>query len=680
MLKQDYNTHDGAAAKNAARTPKHSAPRKTPSRPKKAPKPDDITKAIESLAENRPRSFANTPMNSKNAALFAGLAQGEHHSEKIPARRGRRSGPALNAAPRQEHAQENRKQDAPRFEHHHRSQSGGHAKKPSVKIIPLGGLGEIGKNLTAYECGGDIFMVDCGLAFPDADMLGVDLVIPDFTYLLENKQKIRGVVITHGHEDHIGAIPYLLKHINPPIYGTKLSIGLIEGKLKEHGLLGGANLNVIKPRQTVKMGCMAVEFIRVNHSIPDCVAMGIHTPAGIIIQTGDFKVDYSPIEGETIDLARLAELGNRGVLALLSDSTNAERPGYTMSESKIGQSFDTLFNKAGGKRIIIATFASNIHRIQQIINSAVKYGRRVAVSGRSMVNVVAKATELGYLKIPSGTMVELDSINRYPNEQMVLITTGSQGEPLSALARMASEDHRKINVTENDFIIISATPIPGNEKHVTAVINSLLKLGAEVITEGIYEVHVSGHACQEEQKLIMKLTQPKFFLPVHGEYKHLMAHRQSALSVGIPEDHIHIGQNGEVIELTPDSMKVTGTVTAGAVFVDGLGVGDVGSIVLRDRQRLAEDGLIVVVATINSKTGQLAAGPDIVSRGFVYVRESEELMERARKVVRQALLDCLSSKTRDWSSMKLSVRDSLSGFLYRQTQRSPMILPVLMEI
>ena len=679
MLKQDFNTHDGAAGKNAARTPKQSAPRKTPSRPKKAPKPDDITKAIESLAENRPRSFANTPMNSKNAALFSGLAQAERRQEKVPSRRGRRGSAPLAAAPHQEHGQEHRKQEPQRSEHSHRGQ-GGHSRKPSVKIIPLGGLGEIGKNLTAYECGNDIFMVDCGLAFPDADMLGVDLVIPDFTYLLENKQKIRGVVITHGHEDHIGAIPYLLKHINPPIYGTKLSIGLIEGKLKEHGLLGGANLNVIRPRQTVKMGCMAVEFIRVNHSIPDCVAMGIHTPAGVIIQTGDFKVDYSPIEGETIDLARLAELGNRGVLALLSDSTNAERPGYTMSESKIGQSFDTLFNKAGGKRIIIATFASNIHRIQQIINSAVKYGRRVAVSGRSMVNVVAKATELGYLKIPQGTMVELDSINRYPNEQMVLITTGSQGEPLSALARMASEDHRKINVTENDFIIISATPIPGNEKHVTAVINSLLKLGAEVITEGIYEVHVSGHACQEEQKLMMKLTQPKFFLPVHGEYKHLMAHRQSALSIGIPEENIHISQNGEVIELTPDSMKVVGTVTAGAVFVDGLGVGDVGSIVLRDRQRLAEDGLIVVVATINSKTGQLAAGPDIVSRGFVYVRESEELMERARKVVRQALLDCLSGKTRDWSSMKLSVRDSLSGFLYRQTQRSPMILPVLMEI
>ena len=553
-------------------------------------------------------------------------------------------------------------------------------RKTPVRIIPLGGLNEIGKNMTVYECGQDMFIVDCGLAFPDADMLGVDLVIPDFSYVEKNADKIRGVVITHGHEDHIGAIPYLLKRFNVPIYGTRLSLGLIEGKLKEHGLLNKANLNVITPRQTVKMGCMAVEFIRVNHSIPDSVGIAVHTPSGVIIQTGDFKVDYSPIEGDMIDLARFAELGNKGVLCLLSDSTNAEKPGATMSESKVGQTFNVLFNNAVGKRIIVATFASNIHRIQQIVNSAVKYGRKVAVSGRSMINVVGKAVELGYLSIPDGTLIDIDSISRYPAEQIVLITTGSQGEPLSALARMASSEHRKVSVTSEDYIIISATPIPGNEKHVTRVVNDLLKLGAEVIYEKMYEVHVSGHACQDELKMMLSLTKPKFFMPVHGEFKHLRAHSRLAQETGIPVSNIHIGEIGQVIELDNIEMKQIGTVEAGGVFVDGLGVGDVGSIVIRDRKRLAQDGLIIVVATIEGETGACMAGPDIVSRGFVYVRESEELMDEARQVVKNALDGCIDHHIRDWTTIKTNIKDSLSSFIYRKTKRSPMILPIIMEV
>lgn len=553
-------------------------------------------------------------------------------------------------------------------------------RKTPVRIIPLGGLNEVGKNITLYECGHDMFLVDCGLAFPDADMLGVDLVIPDFSYLEKNADKIKGIFITHGHEDHIGSIPYLLKRLNIPIYGTKLALGLIEGKLKEHGLLSQAKLNLIVPKQTVKMGCMAVECIRVNHSIPDSVGFAIHTPAGIIIQTGDFKVDYSPIEGDMIDLARFAELGNKGVLCLLSDSTNAEKPGSTMSESKVGQSFNTLFSSAIGKRIIVATFASNIHRIQQIVDNAVKYGRKVAVSGRSMINVVGKAIELGYLSMPEGVLIDIDSISRYPADQIVLITTGSQGEPLSALARMASSDHRKVSVTSEDFIIISATPIPGNEKHVTRVVNDLLKLGAEVIYEKMYEVHASGHACQDELKMMLSLTKPKFFIPAHGEFKHLRAHSRLAQSLGIEPSNIHIGENGQVIQLDNLEMKCVGTVEAGAVFVDGLGVGDVGSIVLRDRKRLAQDGLIIVVATIEGETGACMSGPDIVSRGFVYVRESEELMDEAREVVKNALNRCIDNNIRDWTTIKTTIKDSLSSYIYRKTKRSPMILPIIMEV
>lgn len=553
-------------------------------------------------------------------------------------------------------------------------------KKTPLRIIPLGGLGEIGKNMTVFECGNDMFIVDCGLSFPDSDMPGVDLVIPDFTYVEQNASRIRGIVITHGHEDHIGGLAYLLKKVSIPVYATRLTIGLIEGKLREHNLLGAAKLNVIAPRQTVKMGCMAVEFIRVNHSIPDAVALAIHTPAGIVIHTGDFKVDFTPIDGGIIDLARFGELGSRGVLALMSDSTNAERPGHTASERKVGESFERLFAKAEGKRIIIATFASNIHRIQQIINNAVKTDRRVAVFGRSMLNVMNAAMELGYLSVPDGVIIDIEQMNSYPPEKIVLITTGSQGEPMSALTRMAMNEHRSVTITPMDYIIISATPIPGNEKFVTRVVNELLKAGAEVVYEAMYDVHVSGHACQEEIKLIMALTRPRFYIPVHGEYKHLKKAAGLAQSMGIAESNILIGSIGDVIELDGVSMNVTGSVPSGRVLVDGLGVGDVGSIVLRDRKHLAEDGLIVVVATIESESGTILAGPDILSRGFVYVRESEEMMEAARGILRRSLEGCLAGGVRDWNSIKSSMRDALSDYIYMQTKRNPMILPIIEEL
>lgn len=552
--------------------------------------------------------------------------------------------------------------------------------KVPIRIIPLGGLNEIGKNMTCYECGDDMIIVDCGLAFPDSDMLGVDIVIPDFTFIEKNVDKVRGIFLTHGHEDHIGALPYFLKRFNVPLYGTALTLGLVEGKLKEHGLLGKVELNIVKPRDKAKVGCMTVEFIRVNHSIPDAVALAIHSPAGVIVQTGDFKIDFTPIEGEMIDLARFAELGNEGVLALLSDSTNAERPGSTVSESKVGQSFDTLFKSADNKRIIVATFASNIHRVQQIVNNAERYGRKIAVSGRSMINVVTKAIELGYLHIPEGMLIDIDTISRYPSEQLVLITTGSQGEPMAALSRMASGEHRKVKVTANDFIIISATPIPGNEKHVNRVVNDLLKLGADVIYEAMYEIHVSGHACQDELKMMLSLTKPKFFIPVHGEYKHLSKHAGVAKALGMDSKHIHIGEIGQVIELDKNNMRHVGTVPAGMVFVDGYGVGDVGSIVLRDRKHLSEDGLIVVVATIDSASGQIIAGPDIVSRGFVYVRESEELMAEARGVISDTLDDCYDNHIHEWGVIKSKVKDALSGYIYKKNKRSPMILPILMEV
>ena len=555
-------------------------------------------------------------------------------------------------------------------------------KKPTLKIIPLGGLNEIGKNLTVYEYGKDILIVDCGMGFPDSDMLGVDLVIPDFTYLEKNRDKIRGMVITHGHEDHIGSVPYFLKKFGTdiPIYGARLTLGLIDGKLKEHGLAGKAKLNSFMPGDVIKLGAFTVEAIHVNHSIPDSMAFAITTPAGVVVHTGDFKVDYTPIEGRMIDLARFAELGKQGVLALLSESTNAERPGYTESERNVGRTLSALFQQAGDRRIIIATFSSNIHRIQQIVNLAAEHGRKVAVSGRSMVNVVTTAIELGYLSVPKDILIDADNIGRYTADRLVIITTGSQGEPMSALSRMAAGEHRKIQVTPNDFIIISANPIPGNEKHVTRVINDLLKLGAEVISKSMYEVHVSGHACQNELKLMLSLVKPKFFIPIHGEYQHLAEHAKLAQDIGIAPSNILLTDIGQVIELTPDSMQMTGTVEAGRVFVDGYGVGDVGSIVLRDRKHLAQDGLIIVVVTIENESGAVIAGPDIVSRGFVYVRESEELMETARLLVKDTLDDCQERGVREWSAIKLRIKDSLSSFIYKKTKRDPMILPIIMEI
>lgn len=555
------------------------------------------------------------------------------------------------------------------------------AKKVApVKIAFLGGLNEVGKNITLYEYGNDMFLVDCGLAFPDQDMPGVDLVLPDFTYLERNADKIRGIVITHGHEDHIGGLAYLMKTLNIPIYATRLTIGLIQGKFKEHGLLNTTSLNVVKPGDHIPFGAFDVELIHVNHSIPDAVALAIRCKAGTIIQTGDFKIDTTPIDGEMIDLARFAEIGKEGVLCLLSDSTNAERPGYTESERKVGEAFQRLFAKAGNRRLIVASFASNVHRVQQIIDVAQSLGRKVALSGRSLENVVAIGTELGYLHVPDGLLVSIDMVNRYPADQMVIITTGSQGEPMSALTRMAFSDHRKVSICPNDCVIISANPIPGNEKTVSKVVNELMKLGAEVVYEKMYDVHVSGHACQEEQKLMLGIIKPKYFIPVHGEQKHLRKHAGLALSMGMDPKNILIADNGVEVSLSEKEFRVSGNVPSGRVFVDGYGVGDVGSIVLRDRKHLAQDGLIIVVATIDSKTGELLSGPDVVSRGFVYVRESEELIEDACKVAQRILEDCAAHNVHDWSSIKLKLRDEVSHLMYERTKRSPMILPILVDV
>ncbi len=551
---------------------------------------------------------------------------------------------------------------------------------PSIKVTFLGGLNEIGKNITMFECENDIFLLDCGMAFPDGDMLGIDLVIPDFSYVEKNKDRIKGIVITHGHEDHIGAIPYLLKDINLPIYGTPLTIGLIGGKLKEHGLFNKAKLNVVKPGQKVKLGCMTVEFIHVNHSIPDAVGVAIYSPAGILVHTGDFKIDCTPGHGGMIDLARFAELGKEGVLALFADSTNAERPGYTMTEQKIRSSFEALFSRADNNRIIIATFASNISRIQQILDCAQKYDRKVAFSGRSMINYMNVAGELGYVNVPEGLIIDLDLLNKYPKEKVVLVTTGSQGEPMSALSRMAYSEHRKVEVGPDDFIIISANPIPGNEKTVGSVINELMKLGCKVVYESMYEVHVSGHACQEELKIIHGLTKPKYFIPVHGEQKHLIKHANLAKDMGMKASNVFIGDIGDVIELNNALLKKLNSVPAGRVLVDGLGVGDVGNIVLRDRKHLGQDGLIVVVCTLNPEDGSVVAGPDIVSRGFVYVRESEQLMDDAKKRVIRILENCAYEDVHEWGIIKAKLKDDLSKLFYERTRRSPMILPIIMEV
>ncbi len=551
-------------------------------------------------------------------------------------------------------------------------------KKENLKIIPLGGIEEIGKNITVFEYGNDIVLVDCGVAFPEDDMLGIDLVIPDFTYLEKNKEKIRGLVITHGHEDHIGSIAYLLKQINIPIYATKLTIGLISNKLEEHKLLNTAKLNVVKQGQTIVLGKMRVEFIRSCHSIPDSVALAIHTPVGTVVHTGDFKIDYTPIDDQKIDLGRLAELGNRGVLALLSDSTNAERKGYTMSESTVGEVFDRLFANCK-KRIVIATFASNMHRIQQIVNSAVANNRKIAICGRSMINMIQTSVELGYVNAPKNVFIDIDMIKNYTDDQLVIITTGSQGEPMSALTRMANGEHKKVNINSNDLVIISATPIPGNEKFVSKVIDDLMKIGAEVVYSALADVHVSGHACQEEQKLMLSLVRPKFFVPVHGEYRQLIAHKNTAKLMGIPDENIILLKNGRVLEINEKEAKLTGSVQVGKVFVDGLGVGDVGNIVLRDRQHLSQDGLIVVVLTMDSK-GNVVAGPDVISRGFVYVRESENLMEEVKQLVNIEVMNCVDNHITDWSTIKTTIRDSLRDYIMQATKRNPMILPIIMEL
>lgn len=546
-----------------------------------------------------------------------------------------------------------------------------------VKIIPLGGLEQIGMNMTAFEYEDSIIVVDCGLSFPDDDMLGIDLVIPDISYLKENEDKLKGIVITHGHEDHIGAIPYVLRELNAPIYATKLTMGIIDTKLKEHNLLKQTKRKVIKYGQSINLGCFRIEFIRTNHSIADAAALAIFTPAGIIVHTGDFKVDYTPVFGAPIDLQRFGELGKKGVLALMCDSTNVMRPGFTMSERTVGKTFDNIFSDNRNSRIIVATFASNVDRVQQIVNSACKYGRKVVVEGRSMVNIINVASELGYINIPDGTLIDIENMKNYPDEQMVLITTGSQGESMAALSRMAASIHRKVSIKPGDVVIFSSTPIPGNEKSVSKVINELSMKGAKVIFQ---DTHVSGHACQEEIKLIYSLTKPQYAIPVHGEYRHLMCHAELAESMGIPRDNIMLLSSGDVLEIGETGGKVVDHVTAGGIFVDGLGVGDVGNIVLRDRQNLSENGIIIVVLTLEKYSNQLLAGPDIVSRGFVYVRESENLMEEARQVVDDAVNSCLMKNITDWSKLKTVIKDSLSEFLWKKMKRSPMILPIIMEV
>lgn len=551
--------------------------------------------------------------------------------------------------------------------------------KQRIKIIPLGGLGEIGKNFTVVEFNDEIIVIDCGLKFPDDEMLGIDIVIPDISYLLKNLEKVKGIFLTHGHEDHIGALPYILKQINIPVYGTKLTIGIVETKLKESNLLSTTVLNRVNFGDIIRLSKMSVEYIRTNHSIADSAALAIHTPLGVVFHSGDFKIDYTPIDGEVADLARFAELGKKGVLVMMADSTNVERTGYTMSEKTVGKTFEKIFQDAKG-RIIVATFASNVHRIQQVITAAEKYEKKVAVTGRSMENIVEVAAELGYLKYEKDTLINIDSIRKYPNDKIVIITTGTQGEPMSALSRMAMNDHRKVNILKGDLVIISASPIPGNEKLISRVINMLFKAGAEVVYESLADVHVSGHACQEELKLLHSLIKPRFFIPVHGEYRMLKQHAELAEKLGMAEENVVIAENGDVIEVTRKAINKIGTVTSGQVFVDGLGVGDVGNIVLRDRKHLSQDGIITVVVTIAKDSGGVIAGPDIISRGFVYVRESEDLIEEARVVVKEALDSCQKKGITDWSSIKSTIRDSLRMFIYEKTKRKPMILPIIMEI
>ena len=553
-------------------------------------------------------------------------------------------------------------------------------KKPRLKIIPLGGLHEVGKNITVFQYDNEMIVVDCGLSFPEDDMLGVDLVIPDITYIIRNQEKLKGMVITHGHEDHIGSVPYFLKQVNTPIYGTRLTLGLIKNKLAEHRLVESTKLNEVNPGETIKLGRhFKVEFIQSSHSIPDSVMLAIHTPVGTVLHTGDFKVDYTPMDGKLMDFGRLAELGNKGVLALMSDSTNAERKGFTMSESTVGEVFEKLFTNCT-KRIVVATFASNVHRVQQIVNCAVKYKRKIAVCGRSMINMITTARELGYIDCPDNLFIDIDMINNYTDDQLLIITTGSQGETMSALTRMASGTHRKVKITPNDLVIISANPIPGNEKNVSKVIDSLMQIGAEVVYSALEDVHVSGHACQEEQKLILALTKPKYFIPVHGEYRHLIAHSETAKLMGVPKENIFKLENGKILEMDKNSAEFTGMVQSGIILVDGLGIGDVGNVVLRDRQHLSQDGLIIVVLTMNGGSGEVIAGPDVISRGFVYVRESENVMDEIKSVVRHEVHKCEEQGIRDWSTIKNCIRENLREYIFSKTKRNPMIIPIVMEI
>ena len=639
---------------NRTRAPRNTAPRRTQRRAA-APKPAQASPAVETVEQpSRPPRTRRAPQPRRSQAPAAAPAVQQVQ-------------PIQQPRPRRRPMSRTRVEEQPAVPMH---------------IIPLGGLGEVGKNITLYECQGDMILVDCGSVFPDSDMFGIDLVIPDFSYVLENKDRIKGLFITHGHEDHIGSLPYLLRQFNVPIYATRLTIGLMRNKLEEHGLAASAKFNEIRPRQKVRLGCFTVEPIHVNHSIPDAVAYAIECPAGVVIHTGDFKIDYTPLSSDAVtDLSTIAEYGRRGVLALLADSTNAERPGFTATEQTVAEGVRALFNRARKKRIIVATFASNIYRVQQIIDLAIESGRKVAVNGRSMVSNTEMAKELGYLHVPDTVLIDIEEVNKYPPEKVVLITTGSQGEPLSALSRMAQASHRNVKVGPGDFIIISARPIPGNEKTVTKVVNGLLALGAEVIYENMYDTHVSGHACQEEQKLMLTLAHPQYFLPVHGEFKQLKRHAETAEHLGyIPRQNIYIAENGQKIRLSRDSMVLEGTVPAGAVMVDGYGVGDVGNVVLRDRHHLSEDSIIVVTVTIDGRSGRVLAGPELVSRGFVYVRESEELIDGARTQVEIALDRALADNAHDWNSLKTRVREALSSYIYRKTKRSPMILPILMEV
>lgn len=622
-------------------------------------------------------------MKNNNDARNANSKQSAHAANKM-AHKVVGKIAKFGGKPAYDNGRTNNRQNNNNHNNHNRNNNRGKVKQSDkpIRIIPLGGLNEIGKNLTVFEYEDDAVILDCGMTFPDDDMLGVDIVIPDITYLHKIADRIRGIVLTHGHEDHIGALPYVLKEFSVPVYGTRLTLGILKNKLKEHGILNQTKLNTINAGDRVRLGSFTAEFIHTNHSIADAVAIALHTPSGVILHTGDFKIDSTPIDSDMIDLARFGQLGSEGVLALMSDSTNADRPGVTYSEKTIGKTFDSLFEKAdqNKQRIIVATFASNVHRVQQIIDAAVKYNRKVAASGRSMENVIEAAIELEYMHVPDNTIIGLDDINKYPKDQLVVVTTGSQGESMAALTRMAFTSHKKINIEPGDLVIISASPIPGNEKSVANVVNELLKHGAEVVYEKQADVHVSGHACQEELKIILSLVKPKYFIPVHGEYRHLCKHRDLAISTGIDKKNIFVMDIGNVLELSESSAKMTGTVPAGKVLVDGLGVGDVGNIVLRDRKHLAEDGIIIVVMTIDRETGECVSGPDIISRGFVYVRESEDLMESIRNLTTDVVDKCLAGHVLDWTTLKTRVKNEVGNYLYVKTKRRPMILPIIMEV